>query len=228
MVYLIIETSTDKGLIACLHNQEVIFSKDLLFGQNHSLFLMPELNDSLNAYNINDAELTCIGVGIGPGSYTGIRIGVSVAQALAFCWNLPLIGIPSLNGFVPKTHKEHFAAIIDARIGGAYIRTGVRNDAGIQFLSEPEVCPLEELHSKLMPNTHLVTPNSLSLNTKLQKLYPDHDWTWEERYPCLSSLADYMHNAIEQGGVCKAGELTLMYLRQTQAEREKELKALTA
>jgi tRNA threonylcarbamoyladenosine biosynthesis protein TsaB len=127
--------------------------------------------------------------------------------------------VPSLNGFVPQEHRGPFTAIIDARIGGAYVRRGVSTETGIAFLSDPQVCPLEELDGWLQPTTHLVTPNSLSLKPKLEKHFPHCEWQWEERFPSISSLAQSIRTSFAQGKGTRAGELSLLYLRKTEAER---------
>lgn len=222
--YLIIETSTEKGLIACIQNQQVVFVKELPCGLNQSKFLMPELEAYLQTYQIKLSNLSFIGVGVGPGSYTGIRVGVAVAQSLAFSWNLPVVGVPSLNGFVPKNFRGSFAALIDARVAGAYVLKGIQTDEGIVYLAEPEVCPLEQLPEYLKEITHLVTPLSQSLQAKLTRLFPHQTWQWEERFPCIEALSKSMEAAYKQGRTSKAGELNLLYLRETEAEREKDKK----
>lgn len=55
----------------------------------------------------------------GPGSFTGIRVGVAAAKGLAFAQNLPLFGVCSLYGFVDPA--QNHAALIDARVGGAFV-----------------------------------------------------------------------------------------------------------
>lgn len=222
MAYLMIETSTDRGFIACLDKGSILFSKELPFGLNQSRHLMPELDILLKQINFDPRQLSCIGVGVGPGSYTGIRIGAAVAQALAFSWNIPLVGVSSLNGFVPASYSETFAAIIDARIGGAYVRTGKKEGDTITYLSGPEVCPLEELGARLKGATYFVTPNSGSLRTKLAGIYPEGEWQWEERHPCIAAFGRSVEAAFLRGEAVPAGKLDLLYLRKTEAEREKE------
>lgn len=224
MYSLIIETSTDRGVIACIKNQEAIFVKEFLCDQNHSKILMPYLATCLAECKIQISDLSCIGVGVGPGSYTGIRVGVSVAQALAFGYDLPIVEISSLNGFVPRQGHVKYAAIIDARIAGAYVQKGRESGAEDAQLSDPEVCSLEKLPDWLEDIEYLVTPNSQSLQVKLARIYPNKCWRWEERFPCVLTLAKQVELAYAQGKTKQAGDLSLLYLRETLAERQREMK----
>jgi tRNA A37 threonylcarbamoyladenosine modification protein TsaB len=63
---------------------------------------------------LNGQIPSLIAVGIGPGSYTGIRVGAALAKTLAYGWNIPLLGFCSLKAFEP------LPVLIDARMGGFY------------------------------------------------------------------------------------------------------------
>ncbi|MBA2369656.1 MAG: tRNA (adenosine(37)-N6)-threonylcarbamoyltransferase complex dimerization subunit type 1 TsaB [Candidatus Protochlamydia sp.] len=219
---LLIETSTERGMIGCFDEDEPIFLEPLPFGSAQSRFLMPILAEKMKSHGIEGPTLSCIGVGIGPGSYTGIRIGVAVAQALAYGWDLPLIGISSLEGFIPDIHGISFASIIDARIGGAYLRKGKLDSTGeVQFFTQPEMLPLEKLATYLTGIKHLVTPSSALIQAKLNELYPDNSWIWVEKAPSGRHLGAQIKLAYAQGLGKKGGHLELLYLRETEAEQEK-------
>lgn len=224
MNYLIIETSTEKGLIGCVKGGRVIFSEELPSGMNQSRYLLPELSKWLKLKDIRSERLDFIGLGKGPGSYTGIRIGASVAQALAYAWAVPLVGVSSLDGFVPAEREGEFAAMIDARVGGAYVRKGQKKGSGVTFTTEPLVVSLEELPDFLGVIDRLVTPNAFQLKARLEKVCPGREWRWEERYPSLEEMGRILEQCYERGEVEKPGELNLFYLRKTEAEREKERK----
>lgn len=218
---LLIETSTERGLIGCFQEDEPVFVEPLPFGPSQSRFLMPILTETLKAHGIEGSTLSCIGAGIGPGSYTGIRIGVAVAQGLAYGWDLPLIGISSLEGFIPDSPGV-FASIIDARIGGAYLRKGkVASNGEVHFITQPEMLALEQLGAFLEGVTHLVTPSSALIKPKLDELYPDNTWVWEEKGPSGIAMAVQVKKAFQKGLGKKGGHLELLYLRETEAEREK-------
>ncbi len=66
--------------------------------ENHTVSLMPQFNQLLSLCRIELGQIKAIGVATGPGSFTGLRIGLSVAKGLALARDLPLIGVPTLDG----------------------------------------------------------------------------------------------------------------------------------
>lgn len=222
MQSLLIETSTERGVIAYGNQTTLIDSKELPFGNSQSKFLMPYLIEVLKSCDSSRPNLDFIGVGVGPGSYTGIRLGVAVAQALAYVWNLPLVGICSLEGFVSSVSVTSYAAILDARIGGVYIqKRGILFGRDRQNTS-PQVVPIEELGKYLGEIEYLVTPYASSLQNKLQRHYPERHWTWEERAPSIKDLFRMGEEKFKRGeGVIPPQQINLLYLRETEAERER-------
>lgn len=215
MPYLIIDTSSERGIIAYGSSQEILFEKELPFGLNQSKFLLPLLTEALKPYG-PIPQIEAIGCGIGPGSYTGIRIGVAVAQALAYSWKIPLIGIGSLLGFIPFDSSA-FAAVMDARIGGLYYQKGKKMGSDVIFEGKPHVCSLEEARTRLTGVTHFVTPHMKSLKEKLKM-----DGLWEEKGPSSLQLLKCLENKHLAGEFIFPPEhLHLLYLRETEAEREK-------
>jgi tRNA threonylcarbamoyl adenosine modification protein YeaZ len=221
MPFLLIDTCTERGIIAYGHWQNLLFEKELPFGLSQSKFLMPYLAEALQPLGF-PPSLQAIGVAMGPGSYTGIRLGVAVAQALAYSWRVPLVGVSSLDGFVPSETSVHFAAILDARIGGVYFQKGWSRQEGIRDEGHPQVMAWEEVGAHLEGVTHLVTPSAKALQTKFRQHYPDREWIWEEKAPSASALLRKIEQRYEQGKfVVPPNHLDLLYLRQTEAEREK-------
>lgn len=213
MTFLLIETSTERGIIALGDDSSLLFQQELPFGSAQSRFLMPELQKNLQGL-LKKISIEAIAVGIGPGSYTGIRLGVSVAQALAYSWKLPLVGVCSLCGFVPQEKSQPFASIIDARISGAYV---LRENE-----KEPHVFSLEQLGEQLQGITHLVTPYAQSLEQKLGALY-EKKWVFEERAPHAQSLLQKAASNfnVRHNVVIPPQHLDLLYMRETEAERQR-------
>lgn len=219
MRYLVIDTCTERGLIAYGSAENILFEKELPFGLNQSKFLLPTLKESLKPHGARP-KVDAIGVTMGPGSYTGIRIGVAVAQAIAYSWKVPLIGIPSLVGFIPSVTGIKFAAVLDARIGGLYFQKGIRLDEGVCFDGAPQNCSLEEAEVVLDGVTHLVSPYVKVLRGKMETLYPLANWNWEEQSPSTKILLQHFEQKHQQGECVKPPDhLNLLYLRKTEAER---------
>jgi len=93
---LSIETSTEVCSVSLSENGKVIDCREDLIGMNHSKLLTVFIQELLLVNNLKASDLDAVAVSEGPGSYTGLRIGVSVAKGICFAVNKPLIAVSSL------------------------------------------------------------------------------------------------------------------------------------
>ena len=93
---LAIDTSTDFASIALSREGETIAEMSWHSGKNHTVELMPNIAHLLNQTKVASQSLCAIFVARGPGSFNGLRVGVSTAKGLAFALNIPLVGISTL------------------------------------------------------------------------------------------------------------------------------------
>lgn len=94
---LAIDTATQYAGLA-LYNQDGIYAEESWqTGRNHTVELMPRLARLFKSAGVTVPELEAIAVSLGPGSFTGLRIGLAAAKGLALPHQLPLIGIPTLD-----------------------------------------------------------------------------------------------------------------------------------
>jgi len=93
---LAIDTSTDVASVALVQDSEVLAELTWRSRQNHSVELLPHLAHLLNQAKLNLHAIDCIIVARGPGSYNGLRVGVSTAKGLAFSLGAPIVGISTL------------------------------------------------------------------------------------------------------------------------------------
>jgi tRNA threonylcarbamoyladenosine biosynthesis protein TsaB len=220
MLNLCLETSTERGFVSLFDGVSQLFYEELPFGHQNSTHLLPMIHKAISTCGLSPKQLQFISTGIGPGSYTGIRVGAITAKALAYALNIPVIGICSLDGFVPDEDGD-FAALIDAKIGGVYLQCGTKK--GSQLISQPpEVCELEKAGMVLDGVQIALTPNAKILKPKLDALYPNLGMQWQEMSPNPSRMTKLALEKYEKGEFSTDSRLELLYLRKTQAEIEKE------
>ena len=122
MLILHIETSTNVCSVALSENGNLLFSKSNADGMNHAALLSVFIAEVFETFNLSEKKLDAIAVSSGPGSYTGLRIGVSTAKGLCFGLDIPLIAVSTLEIMVVQALKSVnmvenalFCPMIDAR-----------------------------------------------------------------------------------------------------------------
>lgn len=121
MAYILhIETATTVCSVALSENDRIIFSKELDEGFTHAENLHLFIQEGLKKTNIESKDLAAVAVSKGPGSYTGLRIGVSSAKGLAYALSIPLISVDTLQvmasmAFGKVKHEAFYCPMIDAR-----------------------------------------------------------------------------------------------------------------
>jgi len=93
---LAIDTSTDTASLALVQDSEVLAELTWHCGQNHTTQLLPHLAHLLKQTKLNLQSTSCIIVARGPGSFNGLRVGISTAKGLAFSLGIPIVGISTL------------------------------------------------------------------------------------------------------------------------------------
>ncbi|MDB6081288.1 MAG: hypothetical protein JWO53_560, partial [Chlamydiia bacterium] len=168
MFSLVLDTATSYGVVALFQDGILLEKKEFTAAFTNSQLLLPAINALL------PKKLEYIAVGVGPGSYTGIRVAVAIAKGISFALNIPLVGVSSLKGFVPElSQKGSFIAAIDARIGGVYALQGVVDQEGIRFTTKEELLSLDEFRDRLHTVTFLVTPDAELLRNRCPSI-PSH------------------------------------------------------
>ncbi len=117
MKYLTIDTTTKVTVVALAEDEKLVGEGFLHTTKTHSERIIPMLDQLLTAADWTLQELDMLGVVRGPGSFTGIRIGIATAQGLAQVLNLPLIAVVSLDAlaWAGKGRMEDVVPILDAR-----------------------------------------------------------------------------------------------------------------
>lgn len=141
MRILAIDTATEACSVA-LYNDGSTLAHFELCPREHTQRILPLVKDILSESGVSLAELDALAFGRGPGSFTGVRIGIGIAQGLALGASLPMAGVSTLatmaQGAWRKTGATRVLAAIDARMGEVYWAEYQRDERGVWHGEESE------------------------------------------------------------------------------------------
>ncbi|MEH7392621.1 tRNA (adenosine(37)-N6)-threonylcarbamoyltransferase complex dimerization subunit type 1 TsaB [Bacillus sp. JJ1474] len=174
MKVLSIDTSNYTLGVAILDGDQVKGEYITNLKKNHSIRVMPAIEALLHDCDIKPADLSKIVVAKGPGSYTGVRIGVTIAKTLAWTLNIPLVGISSLEVSAASAGRYFEGAIsplFDARRGQIYTGLYQFVDGNIHTLQKDQLLLSTEWAAKLKEQERriLFIGNDLPLHQPILK-----------------------------------------------------------
>jgi len=225
--YLAIDASTEACSVALQVNDKV-YSRYDLCPQSHSLQLLPMVDQLLKEADITLSQCDGLIFGRGPGSFTGVRIGVGVAQGLAFAANLPVVGVSSLQAMAQlafiKHQEKKVLATIDARMGEVYNGYFVLDDNDImqeRMLADQngEAVTAPELINKRLAN--IVTMPVYGVGTGWdaynKQLSPlkSNTGTPDVLFPSAEAMLVIGKAALERGDGVRAEDAQPVYVRDT-------------
>ena len=136
MTILALDTSNKTLSVAVELTDGTIIEQTIENTLQHSVLLMPTIEAVFKEAGITAKDLTKVVVAEGPGSYTGLRIGVTVAKHLRRVWGFPLVGVSSLDVFLPnlllKWKWRSRCAVFDARRGNIFAVGYQKTDEGFE------------------------------------------------------------------------------------------------
>jgi tRNA threonylcarbamoyladenosine biosynthesis protein TsaB len=152
MLILGIETATEQVGVAIGGHEGVIATFEVTRGRRHAEILTPAIEFVCRQADIELSEIGCIAVDVGPGLFTGMRVGLAAGKALAQALRIPMIGITSLDLLAfPCRHTDKVVVpVIDARKGEVFWAMYRTVPGGIQQVSPPTVGPIDELVGDLL------------------------------------------------------------------------------
>ncbi len=157
MKILGIDTTT-KFLCLGLCDGKNIYAYNLDLGTKHSTLLIPTVKRILDALGWDIKEIDYFACGLGPGSFTGIRVGVAAVKGLSWAAGKPIIGIPTLDILANKlkTPQTTIAPVIDAKRGLIYTSVYKRNNGSLKRAAPYMLLNEDDLCRRIKPNTILL------------------------------------------------------------------------
>ena len=151
MLILAIETASSQAGCAIGGHEGVLASAHSGINGRHAENISPQIAFIKEQAGINYSELGAIAVDIGPGLFTGLRVGVATAVSIAHALTLPVIGISSLDllAFPARWTSRLIVSAMDARRGELFTALFRRVPGGIQRVRDANVCTAEDLAAEI-------------------------------------------------------------------------------
>ena len=203
------------GTQISLQKGNEVFYCDTPFAK-HSETLFDIIEKTLDTHNTTLKDLDCLGVVVGPGSFTGIRIGLSVVKAFAYVHDLPIIAVNSLevlayNIFDKATKDKFVCAVMNAGAGQVYYQLFGINGKNLQYETMPRVDTIAHFleYLKTLNNVCVLGPDKVEgLKIKItpfsaQSLQRAISYHQQEQDFCDNSQVQPLYLRLAQVEVCK-------------------------
>jgi tRNA threonylcarbamoyladenosine biosynthesis protein TsaB len=151
-----IETATEQVSVAIGGHEGVLALFEVCRGRRHAETLVPAIEFVCKQADIEMTEFGAVAVDVGPGLFTGMRVGLAAAKAIAQALRVPMIGISSLDllAFPLRHSGKAIVAVIDARRGEVFSACYRPVPGGVQRVSEPLVGSVDDVIADLMARDH--------------------------------------------------------------------------
>ena len=227
MLILAFETSAKAGSVALLDDQKLLGESYQNTGLTHSQTLMVMAEDLLKQCGKNVSDVTAVAVAEGPGSFTGVRIGVAAAKGFAWGGQLPCCGVSTLEAMAESlgVYEGYVCACMDARRNQVYNALFRAKAGKLERVTEDRAIALADLKTELeqldgpiflVGDGAALTHKTLSGEISNLVLPPEH-----RVHQRATGVAILAAKKIAAGETCDGNALTPNYLRLSQAERER-------
>ena len=222
MLILGIESATSQVGCAVGGHEGVLASAHSSRGKRHAEMLTPQIDFVRKQARIELSEISVVAVDIGPGLFTGLRVGISAAMATAFALGVPMIGVSSLDllAFPVRHSPRLIVAAIDARRGEVFHAFYRQVPGGVQRITEPTVANPEDLSSELLARGEeclLVGDGALRYAEHFDGLRGVEPAEPGLAHPTAASLVQLAHAQALREEFVPASELHPIYLRSPDA-----------
>ena len=224
MLILGIDTATDQVSCAVGGHEGVLASMRTARSRAHAETLAPAIRFVCEQARVELEEIGAVAVDVGPGLYTGLRVGIATAKAVAHALSVPMVGLPSLDllAFPVRFSNRLVAAVVDARRGEVFWALYRQVPGGVQRISEPTVGSPDDLVNELMvadDEILVVGDGALRHAQVFEGLIGVEQAGQGLEHPDASSLVQLAHARALREQFVGHEQITPLYLRQPDAVR---------
>jgi tRNA threonylcarbamoyladenosine biosynthesis protein TsaB len=224
LLILAFETSAKAASVALHDGAKLLAESYQNTGLTHSQTLMVMAEDMLKQCGYTAKDVTHVAVAAGPGSFTGVRIGVAAAKGLAWGLQVPCCGVSTLEAMAKNMgiYAGIVCAVMDARRNQVYNALFRVENGNFSRITEDRAISLADLGAELSQmegEAYLVGDGSLVAKAALgDRVIAPAEHRMHQRAAGVAMVAAEM---IAAGAICDAESMQPNYLRLSQAEREK-------
>ena len=221
MLILGIETATPQVSVAIGGHEGVITLFEVARGRRHAETLVPAIEFCCKQADVTLDELGLVAVDVGPGLFTGMRVGLATGKALAQALRIPMIGISSLDllAFPHRQSDRVVVPVIDARKGEVFSAMYRAVPGGVQQVVAPRARRIDELVADLVARsqeTLCVGDGALRYRREICDGF--HCEFADEAYPSAGPLVQLAHARALREEWEQPGDIRALYLRPPDAE----------
>lgn len=222
MRLLAVETSTLAGGVALLDGERLRGEYLLDVRATHSERLMPAIDRLLADAGWSPGDLTGLAVAVGPGSFTGLRIGLSAVKGLALALGIPIAAVPTLDAMAAALPFAGLPVcpVLDARKGEVYCSLYRWDGTAMRREWEYLALAPSDLAARLSEPVILLGDGAVSIASPHARQSPPH-----RRVPSPAAVAVLGHAQLIVGRSVAAADLVPIYLRPSEAELKRRVAA---
>ncbi len=217
-----IETATMVGSVAVVDQVDVVASYLWNIKSAHSEHLMVAIEQILADASLSLRELDGIAVSIGPGSFTGLRIGLGTAKGLCYATGLPLVAVPTLDALASRLAfcKYQVCPMLDAKRGEVYASVYQVADGEVRRLRSPEAVSPGLLLKRISQPTVFSGKGAIVYRENILKILGGKAYFAppDLNYPDAAAVAKVGLSAIQRGEEAELFSLEPLYLRKPDAK----------
>ena len=223
MIVLGIETATPQVGCALGGHEGVIASFHTARGRRHAEILTPAIEFTCAQAQIGLSEVGVVAVDIGPGLFTGLRVGVATAKAMAQALRVPVIGMSSLDllAFPVRATRRLIVAVIDARRGEVFFALYRQVPGGVQRISDPAVAKADDVAAELEARAEealLVGDGAVRYADVFAGLSHVEPASLGTAFPSAAALVELAQPKAQREEFVQPWQLEPMYLRQADVD----------
>ncbi|MFK7818861.1 MAG: tRNA (adenosine(37)-N6)-threonylcarbamoyltransferase complex dimerization subunit type 1 TsaB [Planctomycetaceae bacterium] len=224
MNFLAVETSGRSGSIALLCDGHEPYERTLASdGRRHAQTLIADAAEMMTRFKLTPKETDCVCVSEGPGSFTGLRVGIVFAKTFGWLNKCPVVSIPTLEACAAQVEGTHICVISDAQRGEVFLGEYLPGPNRPQALAKVEILSLEAARKRLTPSTTLTGPGLTKYAADFSEscvLADSKDW-----HPRATTIGQLGKHALDTGDIADPWKLEPFYLRRSAAEENKSRRA---